>query len=336
MSCEGRCALSWALQSTACFQQEGGLRFSLPWPVVSAGLGLSLLSAQGATAREWLVGAGQPLSAAAFAPLLRRPGLELGRLTAGARRGGAFLGDASRWRWAAGRASGAPDPGDDAPDALRGGGAPAGGESGAAAAAERGADFRFGPDTRAAAVEGGRFDMDAPPLGPELRVECPLDFPRPGLAEVAAGAAKPYLFGGQRPGCTNCNDPHKARPAAPAAQSARGPRIDSREARWRGLHVAAPRCPATTRRPVCVQQCSAPRVSRLAPCGRPARCVSAPPCPGAKRPGLRRGRGAGARTTRSCRTPARPSALRPSRPRCSRTSPGAPAPATRGRPICYA
>ncbi len=206
---------------------------------------LGLLGAQGATAREWLVGAGRPLSAAAFAPLLRRPGLELGRLTAGARRGGgAFLGDASRWPWAVGRASGAPDPSDDAAGALRGGGAPAGAESGAAAPAERATDARPGPGARAAAVEGGRFDMDAPPLRPQFRVECPLDFPRPGLAEVAAGAAKPYLFGGQRPGCTNCNDPHKARPGRPrGAARPRPPRLPPVKPRRRRLYCAAPRCP---------------------------------------------------------------------------------------------
>ncbi|KAK9825884.1 hypothetical protein WJX81_000941 [Elliptochloris bilobata] len=127
------------------------LAYALGGALVLALALLGLCLWQGAVAREWLVGVGRPLSAEAFAPLLRRPRLDFARLAAGAR-GGSFLG-----------------------------------------------------------VLGGRFDMEAPPLREELRAECPLAFLRPSLADVAAGAAKPYLFGGQRPGCVNCNDPAKGR-----------------------------------------------------------------------------------------------------------------------------
>lgn len=146
---------------------------------------------QGVVSRESLVGVGRPLSADAFAPLLRRPGLNFSHLAASARRGGAFLGGASPWgRGAGGARAGSA--------ANRVGGTAA---SGVGPGLGSGLGFT--------SVSGGRFDMDAPPLRRELRTECPLTFPRPKLAAVAAGDAKPYLFGGQRPGCTNCNDPAK-------------------------------------------------------------------------------------------------------------------------------
>ena len=154
---------------------------------------------QGAVAREWLTGVGRPLSAEAFAPLLRRPGLDFTRLAASAR-GGAFLGGPSAWgrRRGGGRGAGPPSPGP-APGAGR----PTPEQDGAA------------PGARAGALLGGHFDMERPPLRAELRAECPLDFPRPSLADVSSGAAKPYLFGGQRPGCAYCNDPVKARSLDP-------------------------------------------------------------------------------------------------------------------------